>query len=59
MSVTELKELKAQYERELVFAEAKVSVINEIIAKAEAEEQMTAVEVNDTAENADYTQSSY
>lgn len=59
MSVTELRELKARYERELIFAEAKVSVINEIVAKAEAEEQMTAVEVPDTAESADYTQSSY
>ena len=57
MSVTELKELKAQYERELVLAEAKVSVINEIIAKAEAKEQIPALEIVKTEEESEFTQS--
>lgn len=36
MDILELKELKAEYEKDLLLAEAKVSVINDIIAKAEA-----------------------
>ena len=36
MDILELKELKAEYERELFLAKAKVSVVNDIIARAEA-----------------------
>jgi hypothetical protein len=39
MGLNELLDLKAQYERELMLAEAKVAVVNDIIAKAEAKEQ--------------------
>ena len=35
MNILALKELKAEYEKELIFAEAKVSVISDIIAKEE------------------------
>lgn len=45
MDILELKELKAEYERELLLAEAKVSVINDIIAKAEAKVAETECEI--------------
>jgi hypothetical protein len=48
MGISELLELKAEYERELVFAQAKVSVITDIIAKT----QPTEV-VEETAEVAE------
>ncbi len=39
MELNELIELKSEYEKELMLAEAKVAVITDIIAKAEAKEQ--------------------
>lgn len=50
MDILELKELKAEYERELLLAEAKVSVINDIIAKAESKVVETECEVAEEAE---------
>lgn len=45
MDILELKELKAEYEREFLLAEAKVSVINDIIAKSEAKAVETECEI--------------
>lgn len=36
MGVDELMEMKAQYEREVLFAQAKVTVIDDLISRAEA-----------------------
>ena len=47
MDILELKELKAEYERELLLAEAKVSVITDIIAKAEAKVAEVECEVTE------------
>ena len=41
MELYELIALKAEYEKELVLAQAKIAVISDIIAKAEAKEQNT------------------
>ena len=41
MELCELMELKAVYEKELILAKAKVEVISDIIAKAEAKELET------------------
>lgn len=50
MDIFELQELKAEYERELLLAEAKVSVIADIIAKAEAKVAVVECEVAEEAE---------
>jgi hypothetical protein len=50
MDILELKELKAEYERELLLAEAKVTVINDIIAKAEAKPMEVESEVAEETE---------
>jgi hypothetical protein len=55
MGIAELLALKDEYERELVFAQAKVSVITDIIAKTEpivAEEEFAEEAVEATDENA-------
>lgn len=51
MDICELTALKAEYEREVIFAQAKVSVIEELIARTEAK---IAVE---TTEPETYTES--
>lgn len=49
MNIEELYVLKAKYEQELLLAQARVSVISDIIERAEAKEQTNGeVEVADT-----------
>jgi hypothetical protein len=44
MTIAELYELRSKYEKELILAEAKVSVINDIIAKSEEIEDAVGTE---------------
>lgn len=47
-----LSSLKAEYERDLIFAQAKVQVINDLLAKAEvAENAETAIAEEAETEN--------
>lgn len=51
MELSELYDLKSQYERELMLAEAKVSVVSDIIAKTEAKRDAEICDCADTEEN--------
>ena len=50
MSLEMLRALKEQYERELIMAEAKVSVINDIMCRFDEPKPCTEIPVEDVSE---------
>jgi hypothetical protein len=54
MGIDELNEMRAKYERELYIAEARVSVINELIEKFEAKSAIEVAEEPPTEQTTIY-----